>query len=352
MEVLALEIKKSFFQGHEGKIEIYSLKNDNKMEVEILSIGGVIRKIITCDRHGNYNNIVLGLENLSDYFQNPSYFGAIPGRTSGRIGGAKAAINGRTYYFCKNNGENNLHGGKEGLFHKFWKGEIVQSENSVGVLLSYNEEDGVEGFPGNLHLEVLYELDNENNLSITYKGSADKTTLLNLTNHSYFNLSGVYKEDILTHKLKINSDEFCEIDKDSIVTGKLISVKGTPFDFRNEKSIGKNIDDKNNLQIKYGNGYDHPYILLKNNEPAVVLEHDKAGRGLKIYTDTKALVFYTMNYTNNEELCNGEKAKERIACCFETQAPPIGYNDEFLDNSLLNKGEVYESKTIYKFYTF
>lgn len=347
-----MEIKKSFYQGQKEKIEIYTLKNDNKMEVEILSIGGVIRKIITCDRYENYNNVVLGLENLNDYFQNPSYFGAIPGRTSGRIGGAKASIDGTEYYFSKNDGENNLHGGIEGLYHQFWKGELVQSEKKVGVLLTYDEEDGVEGFPGNIHLEVLYELDNENNLSITYKGTSDKTTLMNLTNHSYFNLSGVYNEDILIHSLKINSEEFCEIDKDSIVTGKLIPVQETPFDFRQKKHIGKNIDDKDDLQINYGNGYDHPYILVKNHEPAVVLEHDKTGRGLKIYTDTKALVFYTMNYTKHEKLCSGKIAKKRMACCFETQAPPIGYNDEFLDSSLLCKGEIYETKTTYKFYTF
>lgn len=337
--------------NYEKTFEIYRMSNENGIEVEIISIGAAITKIMVPDRAGVYKNIVLGYKDYNEYFNNNSKFGAIVGRTAGRIGDGKFKLNGEEYLLPKNNNGNTLHGGSNGLNKKLWKGQLIKEEDSVGVKLTCVSDDGEEGYPGRVEASVYYKLGNDNSLSMIYEAVTDKDTLFNPTNHSYFNLSGDCERDVLKHKMMINADYFCEIDDKSIVTGRLLKTEDTPFDFRTPKEIGKDIGRSDCVQLSRGNGYDHPWILKESGELSASLRDEESGRVMEVTTTAKAIVCYTMNYASDENLSCGKSSKPRMACCFETQAPPIGYNDEFIEESIITPDSGYKMTTVFKFLT-
>lgn len=338
------------FENGDKSFKIYRLINDNGMEVEVLSLGGVITKILTPDRDGNFKNVVLELENLEDYYTNEAYRGAIVGRTAGRIGGGSIKINGVRYDTTKNKDGSTLHGGIEGFSKKIWESEIIKDNEFVGVRLNIKSADGEEGYPGNVDVEVIYKINNENKLIMEYSGTTDKTTVLNLTNHNYYNLSGNAERKVEGHILRINGDKICEAGDGRIVTGNLLDVEGTPFDFRNEKELGKDIKDFSNEQLLKGSGYDHIWILNNNESPVITFKDPISGRAMDIDTDASTVVCYSMNFADGEKLSCGKSLEPRMGCCFETQSPAIGYNSEFIDESILNPGETYKRKSVFRFY--
>lgn len=333
----------------ENGFERYQLVNDKNMIVEVLSLGGVITKILTKDKNGVLENVVLAYKDVQAYRENPSCFGAMIGRTAGRIGGAEFSLNGEKYILHKNNNGNCLHGGNDSFNKKIWRVEPIEATDYVGLKLSYTSKDLENGYPGNLELEVYYTLNNENELKIHYNGRSDKDTIVNMTNHSYFNLSGNAKRNILDEELIINADYIGEVDEYLIPSGKQIDVKGTPFDFNDVKTIGKDISEEN-IQLKYGSGYDHPWVLNKKKDTDVTLYDKESGRALDIKTNQKAVVCYSMNFSDDLIMECGRVGQKHDAICFEAQGLPVGYDDCFIDDIILKTGEVYNNETIYKFY--
>lgn len=344
-----MEITKSLIGTLKNREVVeYNLKNNNGIEVSILNLGGIVTRIMTPDKNGNLENIVLSYKNKEDYFTNPSYYGALIGRTSGRIAKGQAVLNEVELNFYLNYGENSGHGGKEGFDKKFWTVKEITSENECGLELKYSSVNGEEGYPGNVDTTVTYTLNNDNELILLVKANSDEDTLFNVTNHSYFNLSGDYKRDVTSSELMMNCDEFLEVDETSAVTGVALDVTNTPFDFRTKKEIRRDINNVDR-QLELGNGYDHPFVF-NNGKGCITLEEAESGRGLKVETNQPGVVIYTTNYPGEEDLTTGEKPKFRAAICLETQAPPIASSGMFINQSILRKNEEYLKETKYKFY--
>lgn len=344
-----LKIIKSNFGSLSDGSQIYKYKliNDKDSYVSIINYGGIITDICVPDKYGRIENVVLSLPDPKLYENNPCYFGAAVGRIGGRISNASFKIDKDVYKLEKNCGKHSLHGGLKGLSRVIWDVREVKGADSAGVQLSYFSKDMENGFPGNMHVKVIYTFNNDNELKITYTADTDKKTIINMTNHSYFNLSGNYKEDILSHYLSINADKILELNQDLIPTGNIMSVTGTPFDFRKGKLVGTDINTENQ-QLKYGNGYDHPFIL---NEDAAISLYDKnSGRLLEITTDQKCVVLYTGNsISDNYTLFNGLKSRNRLALCLEAQYYPDAVNQKNLPTYILNPGETYNAYTSYHF---
>lgn len=291
----------------------------------------------------------MGFKDIKDYIKNPSYFGAIIGRTAGRIYKGEFKLNKNTYILAKNYENNQGHGGNIGFDKKVWDLNVVKYKDKISLELKSKSYHMEEGYPGNLDMVVTYTLDNNNNLSIVYEATSDEDTLVNMTNHTYFNLSGNLKNPITNQLLKIDSDYILEIDETGVPTGKQLDVSSTPFDFRKITKIGDRVDSNHN-QIKLANGYDHPFVLKDNKTQDIICMKDiDSGRYMKITTNQNYVVIYSMNFTNGELLYNNTKNNTRYGICFETQNPPIGYNQTFLKNSILKKGEKYIQTTNYKF---
>ncbi|MFN3382953.1 MAG: aldose epimerase family protein, partial [Runella zeae] len=243
--------------------DYYTLRNKNGMEIKITNYGGIITHLMAPDKNGTFEDVVLGYDSLGGYLKASPYFGALVGRYGNRIGKAKFTLEGKTYSLLANNGPNSLHGGKVGFDKVIWKAELI--DNDSALKLSYSSKDGEEGFPGTLSTEVVYRLTDNNELEIEYTATTDKPTIVNLTNHTYFNLTGG-KRDILGHQVSINADKFVPVDNTLIPTGKLQDVKGTPFDFLQPTEIGSRIDDPKDEQIKFGGGYDHCWVLNESGD--------------------------------------------------------------------------------------
>lgn len=327
----------------------YNMINSKGFEVRILNYGGVITDILVPDRNGVIENVVMKYKYIETYKKNPSYFGAIIGRTAGRIAEGKITLNESEINFEKNYGFHQGHGGEIGFNKKFWKCKTIINDDNVTLELSYLSPAYEENYPGNLKVKVSYTITENNELIISYEGVSDATTLVNVTNHSYFNLSGNRKENILCHKLFINGDNIIKLDSTNAVTADFLKVEGTPFDFRSSKEIGKDINEDHE-QLKIGNGYDHVWMLNHENEVKISLYNKGSGRAMDILTDQPSVVVYSMNYTDEELLENGTKANSRDAICFETQKPPIGRNNTFLEYSTVNEGEEYKQLTSFIFY--
>lgn len=325
----------------------YSMVNDHGIKIEILNLGGIITGIYTPDKDGIIENIVLAYKDINDYLDNPSYYGAIIGRTAGRISNGSVVLEEKTIEFNKNYKVTQCHGGNEGFDKKIWKVETEILEEEASLKLYYFSSDGEENYPGSVNVVVTYSLNNNNEFIIKYNAVSDKKTFINMTNHSYFNLSGNIKDTILEHKLFIDSDRFLEIDDLSIPTGKILEVKDTPFDFRKAKLIGEDIE-KQHYQIQHAKGYDNYFIF--NNNKCIIIEHEKTGRAMQVTTNNEGALVYTMNYPDGRVLYNGNNSIARQGVCVETQEKPIGYEDAFIDSSIINKGKVYEKTTKYKFY--
>lgn len=330
------------------KIEVYTLVNKNNMLIEILTLGGIITKILVPDREGKLENVILAYKDLDTYIENPGHFGAIIGRTGGRIYQGEVHIGEDLYHFPKNSKGNTLHGGNSGFDRKIWDADSYEDNKGINLALTYTSQDGEEGYPGTAKVTVIYTLTEENTLIINYSGTTTKDTLMNLTNHSYFNLSGDAKRDVLNQQLVINSERILELDENLIPTGAYLSVaENLPFDFREAKPIGNNINDTH-LQIQYGCGYDHAWVLSEEN-PAAKLFDPESGRCMQVETNQRAVVVFTHNFPGSVALTNGECAKKHDAICFETQNFPIGHNEVFKEGAYLKEGETYHHQTMFKF---
>ncbi len=325
----------------------HNVSFENGFEVEILNLGGIITKIITPDKENNLENIVVGYKDINSYIENPSYMGAIIGRTAGRIHNAKVVIENKEYNLYKNYGNNQGHGGNIGFNKKIYDVNVIEDKDSITLVFTGTSYDMEENYPGNVDISVSFEISQDFKITQTYKANTDKTTLVNMTNHSYFNLSGNIKEPITNQYLKITSDYILELDETCVPTGKFISVNDTPFDFRDIKCIGDDIYQSHG-QLKIGCGYDHVFML--NNKKLIHLEDRKSKRAMKIKTNRASVVVYSMNFTDDLILYNDKTNQRRHGICFETQAPPIGHNMCFIDKSTLNKNEEYKQITEYKFY--
>ncbi|MFK8007437.1 MAG: aldose epimerase family protein [Saprospiraceae bacterium] len=343
--------KTSFGTTPDGDVDLFSLKNKNGMEVKITNYGGVITSIMVPDKNGKMADVVLGFDNIEQYLEPHPYFGAIIGRYGNRIANGAFKIDNNEYTLVKNNGGNHLHGGTKGFDKVIWKAKEMRRSSLVGVEMSYKSIDMEEGYPGNLSIQVYYYLSNKNHLIIAYQASSDKKTICNLTNHSYFNLAGEGNGNILNHKLTVNADQITPTNEDMIPTGKLQSVEGTPFDFRDATTIGKRIEDKNQ-QLKNGNGYDHNFVLneRKNIDPAAILFDPESGRMMEVFTTDPGVQIYTANWLDDSLIGkSGKSYSKRSAICLETQHFPDSPNQPNFPSTTLEAGELYLSATTYKF---
>jgi aldose 1-epimerase len=324
----------------------YTLTNANGMQVSILNYGGTVTKIITKDKDGNYGDVILGYDSLAGYLQtaNP-YFGGLIGRYGNRIAKGKFTLDGATYTLATNNNGQSLHGGLKGFDKVMWTVEKQPGDSSLK--LTYLSKDGEEGYPGNLSVAVIYTLTSNNGLKIDYTATTDKATPINLTNHSYFNLSAGKDSTILDHELMIKADKYTAVDSVLIPTGKLPDVKGTPMDFNTAKKIGRDIDS-----VK--GGYDHNWVLRRSGnglESVATLYHPASGRFMEVFTTEPGLQFYsgnfldgTLKYTNNNQ-----KYVKHAALCLETQHFPDGPNQPGFPNTILKPGEKYTHTSLYQF---
>ena len=348
-----MDIQKKTFGLTRNKRQAYlfTLSNDNGMHVKITNYGGIITGIFIPDKNGKTENIVLGFDRLEDYLteqyiNDGPYFGAIIGRVANRIAGARFTIDGVEYRIPSKFDLYSLHGGIEGFDKKLWEAETKKSRQGVSLVLNYLSSDMEEGFPGNLSVTVTYTLNNKNELIIDYSARTDKKTHINLTNHSYFNLTGG-RDNVLDHELIIYADRYTETDDVFIPTGKLLPVTGTPLDFRRKHRIGERI----HRQIK-GKGYDHNYVL--NNDSgrlgkAAKLTEAKSGRKLEVLTTEPGMQLYTGNYLDGTFGNRGIVFSKRMGVSFETQHFPDSPNHPEFPSTLLNPGETFGSETIFRF---
>ena len=348
-----MEIIKEPFGEFDGKkVDIYTLTNTNKVEVKITNYGGIVTSIRLPDKNGKFDDVALGYNNLEDYIKNNTYFGCIVGRYGNRIGNAEFTLDGVKYSLAKNNGENNLHGGIKGFDKVIWDAEPVSEKDFQSLKLNYLSRDGEEGFPGNLDVTVTYTLKNDNTFRIDYMATTDKATIVNLTNHTYWNLAGEGSGDVLSHELLINADYFTPIDQGSIPTGEIKSVENTPLDFRKPRAIGEDIESDYD-QIKICRGYDHNFVLNFNEEgeielAATVYEPD-SGRFMEIYTTEPGIQFYSANFLFGITGKSGKAYSPRNAFCLETQHFPDSPNKPKFPSVVLRPDEIYRTTTIHKF---
>lgn len=352
---MSITVKKICTEIDGKNISIFTLENSNEIKVDIMNFGGVVLSIYTPDKNGQLEDIVLGYENIQDYTTTTTYFGAIIGRYANRIGEANIRINDKTYNLAMNDGNNHLHGGIKGFDKVFWDGKILVDEDKEECLeLSYLSVDNEENYPGNLRTVVRYKLTDYNELVIDYYAKSDKDTIVNLTNHSYFNLSGHNSGNILNHKLKIFSDKFTPTDNESIPTGEIYEVKETPMDFTELTTIGERIDVDYD-QLLFARGYDHNWILkdqASEVKKAAVVKDEKSGRVLEVYTTKPAVQFYSGNYLSEKEIGKGGVPySRRGGLCLETQYYPDSLRNPHFPNVILKANEEYRHKTIYKFST-
>jgi len=346
--------KKSFGKTPDGQpVHLFVLTNRNGAEVSITNFGGAVVSIKVPDRGGKLADVVLGCDTIDGYANDKSYFGALVGRYGNRIGHAQFVLDGKTYTLAKNNGDNSLHGGVKGFNKVVWTAKTLSKKNGQSLELSYLSKDGEEGFPGNLKVTVIYTLTDSNALKIEYSATTDKKTVVNLTNHSYFNLAGQGNGDILGHLLTIEADKFTPVDSGLIPTGELRDVAGTPFDFRKPTVIGARIDQEDE-QLKLGGGYDHNFVLRRSagsgESLAARVVEPTWGRVLEVWTTEPGVQFYTGNFLDGKSTGKGGATyPKRSAFCLETQHFPDSPNQPKFPSVVLNPGERYHTITTYKF---
>lgn len=333
--------------------DIFTLRNTAGMTVRISNYGGTIVSWTAPDKDGNFEDITLGCDSLMGYQKGVPYFGALVGRYGNRIAKGKFMLDGKTYNLAINNGVNALHGGLKGFDKVLWKALAVDGEEPK-LVLNYTSKDGEEGYPGNLSVEVIYTLMKDNSLKIDYKATTDKATVINLTNHAYFNLSGIKEStSILDHEITLNADKFLPVDATLIPTGELKSVAGTPFDFRKAKKIGLQINDTTDVQIKYGGGYDHCWVLADSSKTlklAAIVHEPKSGRMMEVFTTEPAIQFYTGNFLDGTIVGKGGIIyQRRMGLCLETQHYPNSPNQSKFPSTVLRPNETYQTSTVYKF---
>jgi aldose 1-epimerase len=344
--------KRSVGNAQGKPVEIYTLKNAGGVEAAITNYGGIVVSLKTPDRSGKFADVVLGFDSLDGYLKEHPYLGAIIGRYGNRIAKGRFKLNGVEYKLATNNGANALHGGLKGFDKVVWTAKEVSSPDSPALELTYVSKDGEEGYPGNLTATVRYTLTNKNELRIDYTATTDKDTVVNLTNHSYFNLAGEGAGDILGHQIMIDADRFTPVDEGLIPTGELKPVAGTPFDFRKPHAIGERIDAADE-QIRRGKGYDHNFVLNGNMGTmrlAARVVEPKSGRVMEVSTTEPGVQFYTGNFLDGSVKGKGGKAYNfRYGFCLETQHFPDSPNQPKFPSTVLKPGQTYKSTTVYRF---
>jgi aldose 1-epimerase len=338
-----------FAELHGQTVNAYTMVNDRGMEVTTLNYGCIITKILVPDRNGVMENVVLGFDTLEDYQTHSPYFGTIVGRYAGRIAGGKYSLDGETIQLTVNSNGNHQHGGFKGFDKMIWEAEAVEKSEEASLVFTYFSPDGEEGYPGNLNMKVTYTLTNENELIIICEGVSDKKTVVNLTNHSYFNLSGDLKRDILGHSLMIKSDQFLPLNDRMIPTGELAAVDDTVFDLRSGRKLSEGIKSSDPQIEVVGNGYDHPFLLAENENQEISLYDDASGRGLIVETNQPAVVVYSSNHLATNYSIRGVQSRPYLGVCLETQFPPDSVNHPHLPQAVIEKDELYKAVTRYKF---
>ncbi len=333
-------------------VSLYTLQNTAGMSVSITNYGGTIVSWTAPDKNDVYQDITLGFDNLDEYIKGGAYFGALIGRYGNRIAKGKFNLEGKTYTLAVNNIGNHLHGGIKGFDKVVWDAISIDGDEP-SLKLIYKSKDGEEGYPGTLNVTVVYTLQKDNALRIDYAAETDKTTVVNLTNHAYFNLSGDMSKTILDHEVAINADKYLPVDKTLIPTGELRPVVGTAFDFTKPFKVGARISDTSDVQIKYGGGYDHAWILTPNTEGdlrlAATVKEPTSGRILEVLTTEPAIQFYTGNFLDGVKGKGGVVYQKRSALCLETEHYPDAPNQAAFPSTVLRPKEVYKTTTVYRF---
>ena len=330
-------------------VTLYCMENSSGASVSIMNYGCRLMNIIVPDKNGDLRDVCLGLENLDEYLADDASLGAIVGRVANRIAGGSFSLNDTEYPIAVNNGPNHLHGGPTGFGQRIW--DAVVKDNKL--VFSRLSADGEEGYPGNLGLSVTYAWSEDNELSITYEATTDQDTILNLTSHGYFNLNGQYSGTVLNHELRIDADYMTELDGTQIPTGKLLPVEGTPFDFREFKTIGQDIKASDPQLALAGQTYDHNLIIGGNGlREAAVLQSDKSGIRMTCFTDQPGIQIYSACYTLHQKGKNGIAYGPYTSVCLETQHFPDSIHHKEFPSVVLKKDEKFKSTTIYHFSTF
>jgi aldose 1-epimerase len=345
--------KTSFGHLPDGQeVFLYTLTNSHGLEMKVTNYGGLITSIKTPDKNGVLEDIVLGYDTLGGYLKESPLFGALVGRYANRIAKARFKLEGKEYTLAANNGPNSIHGGRKGFDKVVWNAEEALSPDGPSLTLTYLSKDMEEGFPGNLKVHVTYTLANSNELEITYQATTDKTTVVNLTQHSYLNLTGNAKRDILDHDLMIPADSIVAIDEMLIPTGQLRRVAGTPLDFTTPHRIGERIDHPDE-QLKLGRGYDHCFVLQPSADSltlAATLSEPVSGRTVTIFTSSPGVQVYSGNFLSGSITGKGGVVyKKRFGICFETGAYPDAPNHRGFPSTILRPGEVYKTTTVFRF---
>ena len=330
-----------------NQASLYTLSNGSGMKVRVTDFGANVVSVIVKDKEGKERDVVLGYDDASGYEEGDVFFGACVGRNANRIGGATFSLNGKKYELVKNDGgKNNLHSGPNCFHTRMWE---VEKANDHAITFLLHSKDMEQGYPGNADIRVTYEVTKENALQITYHAVPDADTVFNMTNHSYFNLNGHDSGTVLNQKIWINADKYVEANADSVSTGRVLDVEGTPMDFTEEKELGRDIET-DYPDIRFGAGYDRSYVINgEGYRKAGTLYAKESGILMEVYTDCPAMQLYSANYVIEEKGKNGVLYDRRWAVCFETQFSPDAVNHENFESPVCKKGETYESRTAYVF---
>jgi aldose 1-epimerase len=335
-------------------VELFTMTNAGGMQVQATNYGGAVTSIKVRDRNGALGDVALGFPTMDGYHENSPYLGVIVGRYANRIGNAQFKLAGRTHKLPANDGPNTLHGGVKGLDKVVWKAEPFERPGEAGIVLTYVSPDGDQGFPGTLSARVTYTLTDRNEWAIDYHATTDKTTVVNLTQHTYFNLAGEGSGPVLDHQLTLHADRYTPVDAKLIPTGELASVEGTPFDFRTPHAIGERINAED-PQLKMGKGYDHNFVINRQGDGLVLtarVEEPTTGRVLEVHTTEPGVQLYTGNHLDGKLIGKaGKPYGERSGFCLETQHFPDSPNRASFPSTTLKPGEEYNSRTVYTFST-
>lgn len=344
--------KRDFGTDTEGRpVHLYTLTNANGMEVAIANYGGIVVSVRVPDRSGHFDDVVLGFDGLAGYLQDQPYFGAIVGRYANRIANGRFQLNGVEYGLALNNNGNSLHGGLKGFDKALWDAKDTSTSLEPSLELTYVSRDGEEGYPGTLRVTVRYTLTSNNELRIEYAANTDKDTVLNLTNHSYFNLAGAGNGDILDHVVEVNADSYTPVNSNLIPTGELKPVEHGPLDFRKPKSIGERIESDNE-QLRLAGGYDHNFVLNRDGDGIVFaarVTEPNTGRVLEVFTSEPGMQLYTGNFLNALQGKGGTAYTRRSGLCLETQHFPNSPNQSNFPSTVLRPDQRFESVTVYRF---
>ena len=331
-------------KGEEARL--FTIQNDKGMEIKVSDYGATLVQVRVPDKEGRLLDVVLGYDDVQGYEAGNAFFGATIGRVANRIGNGEFQLGGRTYELTRNDGQNTLHGGRDFYNKRIWKTGETQ-EDHVEFLL--DSPSGDQGFPGNVKISVTYTLTKDNEVKIHYRAVPDADTLMNLTNHSYFNLSGHASGTVLDQEVMLYADAYARADSQSIPTGEIVPVSGTPMDFRQLKPVGAEIEEAYEA-LEFGKGYDHNWVLNGNGyRKAAFMRSKESGIAMEVYTDLPGMQFYTANFVDHEKGKAGAVYNMRPAACFETQYFPDAVHKDYFEGPEVKAGEVYETTTAYRF---